>query len=698
MKSKKKHSYLTLFSVGILASQFFVSPLLLAEEQALQATEYSDPSSREEEQGAIDAVDTAIPLENQEATYIEEDPEAAKELSDTREETDERAQYVHTEDTGMVDALAIEEENNIPEGNEDEVEEFEGVPVPEEDDELQPEPDTSEEETPVPEEELTEPEGENSETDDTPPASSENKDQEEEQVSQIPPPPVPTIPEQRPAPVIQSPSSPPSLANDFYDGSITVNLPEGFRTTTVTQSSLLGFTLPLLSDYEERWQAAFVYEAIQQVGEQVERETLAQWGNQLFPTLVEDAIQWSSLEKVSADALKPGDLLVYSTSETAQVKGIYLANGYQVNLVISQEDEQTDEEDRTIELQRIALEETFTIRRLTATHLTAYGEEVVSDYPAPYAFTTNPTTQAFIDTLAQDAQRLGQEYDVFASVLIAQAILESGSGGSGLSSSPHYNLFGIKGSHQGQSIVLPTMEDNGQGELFEVQAAFRSYGSYRDSMADYVRLIRGGITGNTEFYREVWRSEAKNYLRATDALTGSYATDVTYNKKLNSLVAAYELTQYDEAIGTETGVFIQGADKIPSEYRALMAFPAYNGKDYNHSGSYPVGQCTWYVFNRVTQLGGQVNDYMGNGGQWGSTGRRLGYTVSQLPQAGSMVSFAPGTAGSDPRYGHVAFVEAVGPNGILISEGNVYGGTTISYRVISNELALSSHVTYILPN
>ncbi len=53
-----------------------------------------------------------------------------------------------------------------------------------------------------------------------------------------------------------------------------------------------------------------------------------------------------------------------------------------------------------------------------------------------------------------------------------------------------------------------------------------------------------------------------------------------------------------------------------------------------------------------------------------------------------MISFAPGTAGSDPRYGHVAFVEAVGPNGILVSEGNVYGGTTISYRVISNELAL----------
>ncbi len=103
------------------------------------------------------------------------------------------------------------------------------------------------------------------------------------------------------------------------------------------------------------------------------------------------------------------------------------------------------------------------------------------------------------------------------------------------------------------------------------------------------------------------------------------------------------------------------------------------------------------MFNRVSQLGGQVDDYMGNGGQWGNTGRRLGYNVSQTPKAGSMISFAPGTAGSDPRYGHVAFVEAVGPSGILVSEGNVYGGTTISYRVISNELAHSSSVSYIMP-
>ncbi len=80
---------------------------------------------------------------------------------------------------------------------------------------------------------------------------------------------------------------------------------------------------------------------------------------------------------------------------------------------------------------------------------------------------------------------------------------------------------------------------------------------------------------------------------------------------------------------------------------------------------------------------------MGNGGEWGDTAKRLGYRTSQEPQAGWLISFSPGTAGSSPVYGHVAFVEAVTSDGILISEGNVLGGTIISYRVITNSLARS---------
>ena len=58
-----------------------------------------------------------------------------------------------------------------------------------------------------------------------------------------------------------------------------------------------------------------------------------------------------------------------------------------------------------------------------------------------------------------------------------------------------------------------------------------------------------------------------------------------------------------------------------------MHFPVYDGINYNRSGSYPVGQCTWYVYNRFKQLGTSVDEFMGNGGDWGRKGRALGYQL-----------------------------------------------------------------------
>ena len=54
----------------------------------------------------------------------------------------------------------------------------------------------------------------------------------------------------------------------------------------------------------------------------------------------------------------------------------------------------------------------------------------------------NQTTTAFIDNIGETARQIGQDYNIYASVLIAQAILESNSGQSGLSQAPYYNFFG----------------------------------------------------------------------------------------------------------------------------------------------------------------------------------------------------------------------------------------------------------------
>ncbi|WP_313540786.1 glucosaminidase domain-containing protein, partial [Enterococcus sp.] len=74
-----------------------------------------------------------------------------------------------------------------------------------------------------------------------------------------------------------------------------------------------------------------------------------------------------------------------------------------------------------------------------------------------------PNTSAFITEIATYAQPVAQANDLYASVMIAQAILESGWGRSSLSKAPNYNLFGVKGSYNGQTVYMSTLEYlNGQ--------------------------------------------------------------------------------------------------------------------------------------------------------------------------------------------------------------------------------------------
>lgn len=142
--------------------------------------------------------------------------------------------------------------------------------------------------------------------------------------------------------------------------------------------------------------------------------------------------------------------------------------------------------------------------------------------------------------------------------------------------------------------------------------------------------------------------------------------------------------------GTPSGAPVQA---VPAEYKSKVKLLPYNGVDYNSSGSYPFGQCTWYVFNRIQQLGKSVDDYMGNGGEWGYKGSALGYRTSKTPQVGWAMSIPGGVAGSSPAYGHVAFVEVVNSDGsVLVSECNVInpGSGTVSYRVLGTDVVRAS--------
>lgn len=157
----------------------------------------------------------------------------------------------------------------------------------------------------------------------------------------------------------------------------------------------------------------------------------------------------------------------------------------------------------------------------------------------------NQTTTAFIDSIGETVRQIGQDYNIYNSVLIAQAILKSNSGQSGLSQAPYYNFFGIKGSYNGNFVTMRTWEDDGIGNIYEIDEPFRLYGSLSDSLEDYATLM----TSST--YSGTWKSNTSSYADATQALTGTYATDSLYASKLNSIITYYGLTIYDQAPVTQ---------------------------------------------------------------------------------------------------------------------------------------------------
>ncbi|MGM0125874.1 hypothetical protein IGI37_003275 [Enterococcus sp. AZ194] len=166
-------------------------------------------------------------------------------------------------------------------------------------------------------------------------------------------------------------------------------------------------------------------------------------------------------------------------------------------------------------------------------------EEKKEKIPTIIAFSPNYSTQQFVNQIAEQARTLGQERDLYASVMIAQAILESGSGNSGLASPPNHNLFGIKGSYGGKTVRFETSEDDGSGKLHKVKANFRKYSSYKESLEDYADLLSRNL------YSGARKSSTSSYQDATKYLTGRYATDTSYGAKLNGLIEAYDLAQYD---------------------------------------------------------------------------------------------------------------------------------------------------------
>lgn len=153
--------------------------------------------------------------------------------------------------------------------------------------------------------------------------------------------------------------------------------------------------------------------------------------------------------------------------------------------------------------------------------------------------TPTPDQAKFISRIAKSAQKVGMEYDLYPSVIIAQAALESNWGASDLAQKPYHNLFGVKGDFNGRSVRQPTIEYTKEGKSVKIQDFFRWYENDYQSLCDYAETL------NDPLYIGVHRGQAANFREATHALLGKYATDPHYDRKLNRVIQTYQLTKYD---------------------------------------------------------------------------------------------------------------------------------------------------------
>lgn len=228
-------------------------------------------------------------------------------------------------------------------------------------------------------------------------------------------------------------------------------------------------------------------------------------------------------------------------------------------------------------------------------------------------YTTRSLSESdFLALAAPHAQEVAAQNDLYASVMIAQAILESGWGGSSLSMAPNYNLFGIKGTYNGQSVTMPTKEYV-NGQWITINAAFRKYPSYKQSFEDNARVLKTvSFSPGNYYYSGAWKSNTSSYKDATAWLTGRYATAPNYNTALNRIIELYNLTKYDTPGSNSNNTNINTSTDTSSSIKkgTITASPNLIIRSQPSSNSSNLGS---YAYNQTVDITAQTTGTTVNG-------------------------------------------------------------------------------------
>lgn len=147
-------------------------------------------------------------------------------------------------------------------------------------------------------------------------------------------------------------------------------------------------------------------------------------------------------------------------------------------------------------------------------------------------FAQNNSRKEYIEKYKDLAIRQMEQYGIPASIILAQACLESGNGNSRLAVKAN-NHFGIKcNSWSGKRIYH---NDDKAGECF------RKYNSPEDSFKDHSEFLRNGKRYQSLF--DLKRDDYKSWAHGLKA--AGYATNPKYAELLIDIIEKYQLYTYD---------------------------------------------------------------------------------------------------------------------------------------------------------
>lgn len=140
---------------------------------------------------------------------------------------------------------------------------------------------------------------------------------------------------------------------------------------------------------------------------------------------------------------------------------------------------------------------------------------------------------------------------ILPSLTIAQAILESDCGRSPLAVRSN-NLFGIKASKDwtGKSVVHNTAEYANGTDEYRINASFRAYDSWEESIDDHSRFFHTPAWREVNYAKVIGETDYKKACKAIQ--DAGYATSNKYTKQLIDIIERYNLTEFDKGISVSS--------------------------------------------------------------------------------------------------------------------------------------------------